>query len=147
MMRLLRSAFVIARRDFTATVLSKAFLFFLLGPLFPLLLGGVFAGIGTRVATQAENPVVAVVASRADFARISAARDQLAQAIGQDSVTKLVRYEPGRNLAAQQKRLLATTNPAVRAILMGGLAQPHLVGPVDADGPTAGQLRLILASA
>jgi len=125
-MRLLRSAFVIARRDFTATVLSKAFLFFLLGPLFPLLLGGVFAGIGTRVATQAENPVIAVVASPADFARISAARDQLAQAIGEDSVTKLVRYEPGRNQAAQQKRLLATTNPAVRAILTGGLAQPRL---------------------
>ena len=35
MMRLLRASFVIARRDFGATVLSKAFLFFLLGPLFP----------------------------------------------------------------------------------------------------------------
>ena len=37
-----KAAFVIARRDFTATVLSKTFFFFLLGPLFPLLLGGVF---------------------------------------------------------------------------------------------------------
>ena len=44
MMRFLRSAFVIARRDFAATVLSKTFIFFLLGPLFPLLLGGVFGG-------------------------------------------------------------------------------------------------------
>ena len=44
MMRFLRSAFVIARRDFSATVLSKTFIFFLLGPLFPLLLGGVFGG-------------------------------------------------------------------------------------------------------
>ena len=50
MMRFLRSAFVIARRDFSATVLSKAFIFFLLAPLFPLLLGGVFGGIGARVA-------------------------------------------------------------------------------------------------
>ena len=33
----IRAAFVIARRDFTATVLSKTFLFFLLGPLFPIL--------------------------------------------------------------------------------------------------------------
>ena len=63
MMRFLRSAFVIARRDFSATVLSKAFIFFLLGPLFPLLLGGVFGGIGARVATQTERPVVAVVGS------------------------------------------------------------------------------------
>ena len=59
MMRLLRSAFVIGRRDFSATVLSKTFLFFLLGPVFPLLLGGVFGGIGARVASQAEKPVVA----------------------------------------------------------------------------------------
>ena len=32
----IRAAFVIARRDFTATVLSKTFLLFLLGPLFPI---------------------------------------------------------------------------------------------------------------
>jgi len=37
--RLFRSAFVIARRDFTATVMSKTFLIFLLGPLFPVLAG------------------------------------------------------------------------------------------------------------
>ena len=48
MMRFIRSAWVIARRDFTATVLSKTFLFFLLGPLFPLLFGGVFGGIGAQ---------------------------------------------------------------------------------------------------
>ena len=54
MMQLLRGAFVIARRDFAATVLSKAFIFFLLGPIFPLLLGGVFGGIGARVASQTE---------------------------------------------------------------------------------------------
>ena len=43
---MLRSAMVIARRDFAATVLSKTFIFFLLGPLFPLLLGGVFEKFG-----------------------------------------------------------------------------------------------------
>ena len=45
MTRFFRSAFVIARRDFSATVLSKAFIFFLLAPLFPLLFGGVFSSI------------------------------------------------------------------------------------------------------
>ena len=49
MNRLLRAALVIARRDFAATVLSKAFLFFLLGPMFPLLFGGVFGGIGAQL--------------------------------------------------------------------------------------------------
>ena len=47
MMRFFRSAFVIGRRDFAATVLSKTFIFFLLAPMFPLLMGGVFGGIGS----------------------------------------------------------------------------------------------------
>ncbi len=68
MMRFIRSAFVIARRDFTATVLSKAFIFFLLGPLFPLLLGGLFGGIGAQVASRVERPTVAVAMSSDDFA-------------------------------------------------------------------------------
>ena len=90
MMRFLRSAFVIARRDFGATVLSKAFIFFLLAPLFPLLMGGVFGGIGARVATQAEHPVVAVVAPRADFDRLNAAREDMADAMGDDNLVRLV---------------------------------------------------------
>jgi ABC-2 type transport system permease protein len=89
---LLRSAFVIGRRDFAATVLSKAFIFFLLGPLFPLLLGGVFAGIGTRAATQTAQPVVAVVATPDDFARLSSARDRLAGAMGNVSVVRLSQF-------------------------------------------------------
>src|SRR5690349_24951420 len=92
MMRFLRSAFVIARRDFSATVLSKAFIFFLLGPLFPLLLGGVFGGIGANVANQAEQPVVAVIGSRADFQRLTAARDQMTHAIGEGAMVGLVGY-------------------------------------------------------
>ena len=79
MMRFVRSAFVIARRDFAATVLSKAFIFFLLGPLFPLLFGGVFAGIGTNVASQAKRPVVAVIAPKSEFDRIQAARGRVSQ--------------------------------------------------------------------
>ena len=50
MMRFLRSAFVVGRRDFAATVLSKTFIFFLLAPLFPVAMGGLFGSIGARVA-------------------------------------------------------------------------------------------------
>src|SRR5689334_18685289 len=82
MMRRIRSAFVIARRDFSATVLSKTFLFFLLGPLFPLLLGGAFGSIGARVASRTETPLVAVVSSQADYARLAAARERVAAALG-----------------------------------------------------------------
>jgi ABC-2 type transport system permease protein len=147
MMRFLRSAFVVGRRDFSATVLSKTFIFFLLGPLFPLLFGGVFGSIGARVAAQTERPVVAVVASRAEFARLAAARAQMADAIGDEALVKLVGYSPEPNLAGQEKRLLASRKPPVRAVLSGGLGQPHLVGALESDPGAVGQLKLMIASA
>ncbi len=147
MMRFARSAFVIARRDFGATVLSKAFIFFLLGPLFPLLLGGVFGGIGARVATQTERPIVAVVSSDSDFDRLSDARQQLAQALTDAAVVKLVHYTPSGDLVAQQQKLLASRDPPIRAVLSGGLDQPKLTGSVAGDPTTLGQLRLIVANA
>ena len=147
MMRFLRSAYVIARRDFAATVLSKAFIFFLLGPLFPLLLGGLFGGIGARVANQTERPVIAVVADRAEFDRLSQARADLAQAIDPAALVKIAYYQPEQDLAAQQKRLLATRVPPVSAVLTGGLDHPHLTGAVSGDRTSVGQLRLMIANA
>jgi ABC-2 type transport system permease protein len=147
MIRFIRSSLVIARRDFGATVLSKAFIFFLLGPLFPLLLGGLFGSIGARVATQAERPVVAVVSSDSDFRRLSSARDQLALALSDGAVVKMVHYAPERDLDAQQQRLLAIGSPPVRAVLGGGLDHPHLTGSVGDDPATLGQLRLLIANA
>ena len=147
MMRFLRSAFVIGRRDFSATVLSKTFIFFLLGPLFPLLMGGVFGGIGARVASQAERPVIAVIAPKAQFERLQGAREQLIPALGEETLIKLVGYSPEANLAAQQRRLLATDRPPVRAVLSGGLENPHLIGALAGDPGTVGQLKLLIANA
>jgi ABC-2 type transport system permease protein len=147
MMRFLRSAYVIARRDFAATVLSKAFIFFLLAPLFPLLMGGVFGGIGARVATQAQRPVIAVVAPRAEFAGIAAARSNLAQATSDDAVVRLVNYAPETDLAAQQKRLLASRNPPIQAVLTGASDDFQLVGDVHKGDSTDNQLRLVLHNA
>ncbi|HEY8591827.1 MAG TPA: ABC transporter permease [Sphingomicrobium sp.] len=148
MMRLLHASFVIARRDFGATVLSKAFIFFLLGPLFPLLLGGVFGGIGARVASQAERPVVAVIASKTDFDRLAAARDQFARALPDPAgAVALTHHQPEPDLLAQQKRLLASRSPPVRAVFFGGLDHPHVTGAVSGDGAMAAQLRLIIANA
>jgi ABC-2 type transport system permease protein len=147
MIRLLQAAFVIARRDFAATVLSKAFIFFLLGPIFPLLFGGLFGSIGASVATQTERPVLAVVSSGSDFSRISAARDRVADALGEPGTVKLVHYAPEPDSAAQERRLLASKSPPVRAVLAGGLEHSHLTGTLAGDDPTTGQIRLILAEA
>ncbi|MFL6722214.1 MAG: ABC transporter permease, partial [Sphingomonas sp.] len=146
-MRFLRSAWVIGRRDFGATVLSRTFIFFLLAPLFPVLFGGVFAGIGTNVASQTERPVVAVIAPAADFRRLSAAREQVADAMGDERLVRLAGYPPERDLAAQEKRLLATRRPPVRAVLSGGLDHPHLTGAMASEPATVGQLKLLIAKA
>ena len=147
MMRLLRSAFVIGRRDFTATVLSKTFIFFLLGPLFPLLLGGVFGTIGARVAIEADRPAIAVVLQPNEFAQISAARQRLADAIGEKRAVQLKYFAPEADLAAQQKRLLASSSPPIQAVLSGRVGDAHLAGDVSPGDPTVSQLQLILRSA
>jgi ABC-2 type transport system permease protein len=147
MMRFVRSAFVIARRDFGATVLSKAFIFFLLGPLFPLLLGGVFGSIGSRVATRTERPVIAVIAPRAQFDRLLAARNTLADGVDEASVIKLVGYAPESDLAAQEQKLLTLRDPPVRAVLSQLDGEPHLTGSVASDTRTVSQLKLLIANA
>lgn len=146
MKRFIRSALVIARRDFSATVLSKAFIFFLLAPLFPALMGGVFGGIGARVASQAERPVVAVVAPPAEFDQLMAARAQLGQAIPEGSLVSLIGVAPQGDIADQEKQLLTSRKPAVRAVLSGPLEHPRLTGSLGDPG-TEGQLRLLISTA
>jgi ABC-2 type transport system permease protein len=146
-MKLLRSAFVIARRDFTATVLSRAFLFFLLGPLFPVLLGGIFGGIGAKVAVDAPKPVVAVVMSQAEFEALWQARHRLAEATGDKDVVELVGYAPEADGDAWVKRLLKNKNPPVRAVLTGWFGDPRLVGDVHEGDETSRQEAYILQRA
>ena len=147
MKHLIGSAFVIARRDFVATVFSKAFLFFLLGPLFPVMLGAVFGGIGAQVASEAEQPVIAVIASPADFSRLGTARDRLADALEDAPIIRLVRFDGAADAAAQQRQLLASKSPPVLAVLTDTFSHPKLVGAVKAEGSTARQLQLIIARA
>jgi ABC-2 type transport system permease protein len=147
MTRLMRSAWVIGRRDFTATVFSKAFIFFLLGPLFPVLLGALFGGIGARVASQAEQPRVAVVAAHADFERLDAARGRLGQAMNDRPTVQLVEVAPRGDSEAQARDLLQSKQHSVIAVLSGGLDRPHLTGAVDTDGSIVGQMRLLVGEA
>src|SRR5206468_4080533 len=116
----------------------------LIGPLFPLLFGGVIGSIGARVASQTERPVVAVIAPSAEFQRLSAARNAMGDAIGDEALVKLVGFSPEIDLAKQQKRLLASRNPPVRAVLSGGFDHPRLVGALGGDPATVGQLKLLI---
>ncbi|HEX6219284.1 MAG TPA: hypothetical protein VFZ35_08435, partial [Sphingomicrobium sp.] len=153
MRELLRAAFVIARRDFGATVLSRAFIFFLITPLFPVLLGGVFGGIGARVADQAQRPVVAVAMSPQEYQMLDRVRDRLAGAIGEDDVVALKYvervegWEVPETAQAQARALLADPDANVRAVVYGWFGAPAMMGDLRPDDPLVRQVGLLLDDA
>ena len=143
----IRSAFVIARRDFTATVMSKTFLLFLLGPLFPLVIGLGFGGLGESIRSNVERPGVAVVASQADFMALDEAHKVMQPLLVGDLGVILIPVAPKGDVLAQRKALLAQENPPVLGVLDGGLDAPHFTGAVNADGLTVRQLSFIIDQA
>ncbi len=143
----IRAAFVIARRDFTATVLSKTFLLFLLGPLFPLALGFAFGGIGAQVEKSGAPATVAVIAPAQEYALLEAGRERLLPLAGDRLFVALRRVEADGNPAAQRERLLASEDKPVVGVLDGGLFAPHFTGAVDADGRTVRQIRMFVEEA
>ena len=144
---LFRSAFVIARRDFTATVMSKTFLIFLLGPLFPVLAGVAFGGIGASIDRNGTRPVVAVIGSAEEYKALDLARETMQPLLVQDDGVVLSAVAPASDLKAQRASLLAQVNPPVLGVLDGGLDAPHFTGAVHADGTTVKQLGFIIDQA
>ena len=142
----MRSAFVIARRDFTATVFSKAFLLFLIGPLFPLLMGVIFGGLGSTLAKD-DQPVVAVVMAERDFAAIEGARQRLAGAFSERGLVRLRHVAPAGDPAKQRATLLQSDGAAVLGVLGGTLDAPSFHGSVAPDGHPPRALQLLIDEA
>ena len=63
MKRMIRAAWVIARRDYVATVFSRTFLLFLIGPLMPILFAVLFGAIATHSIAVIAPVIVLVVIS------------------------------------------------------------------------------------
>jgi ABC-2 type transport system permease protein len=147
MRELIRSAFVIGRRDFTATVFSRSFLLFLLGPLFPVVMIIIFGGIATRIASEAAQPVVAVLMSESEFARLIDARNRLSGALVDVPLVKLRRFEPLAGRDSVTPLLSIKQDPPVLGVLDGTLAEPRFIGAVNARGTTVRQLRFLIDQA
>ena len=146
--KMIRSAFVIARRDFTATVISKTFLLFLLGPLFPLIVGVGFGGLGAQAGRNATPATVAVVGPQDEFDLLSQARVRLSGLAGPDQPLVMLRQvDPAGDPARQRQRLLASEKSPVLGVLEGGLMAPRFTGAVSADGNTVRQVRLFVSEA
>lgn len=143
----LRAAFVVARRDLTATVMSKTFLFFLLGPLFPIFIAVMFGGIGNRIESGRPPPQVAVIASPTDYVALYAARRRVAPLADEQQHVALRYVEPEPDLARQRARLLSDNKTKFVGVLDGGLEQPHFTGAVAANGRVVRQIKVFIDQA
>nr|WP_294846850.1 ABC transporter permease [uncultured Sphingomonas sp.] len=144
---IVRAALVVGRRDFTATVMSKTFLLFLLGPLFPIIFAIGFAGLGKQVTTNNAQPTVAVISSPGDFALLSQQRERLSSLGDDQGLVALKWFAPEPDAARQRDALLASDTSPIVAVLSGGLFAPTLTGPGNGEGRVAKQVGLMVEQA
>src|SRR5690606_5801052 len=86
---MMRSAMVIARRDFSAVIFTRTFLFFLLGPLLPILIGMAFGGLSEKISNDSLRPAMGLSMPPAQAARMLDAREAIARRIGADHISAL----------------------------------------------------------
>jgi len=134
-----QAAFVVARRDFRAILFSKAFLFFLLGPvIFALIsLGG--ASIGRKAAENSDPPVLAIAMSPGDAAALIAARERLAPLLELPQMERVSGEDPAT--------ILADSGRNIGAVLTGTLAKPRLIGTPERIERWRGEVALAAAAA
>lgn len=136
---LLQAAFVIARRDFLAILLSKAFLFFLLGPVFFGLVSVGAASVGRKAAENTDPPVLAVAMSAEDGGAFASAHERLGSFV---DVPAIERVEP-----SDPDALLKKAGANYGAVLSGTLAEPRLTGTQERLDRWKGPVALIAATA
>ncbi len=143
----LEAAWVIARRDFGAVLFSRAFLFFLIGPLFPVLVGGLAGSIGKSTSQQAVSVTVGVAMSAADTSALLDAAKTLRPQLG-GSLPRLTEIEEARGDSAFDARdYLASRKGNYAAILTGSLQSPRLVGTQAQVNRWSGPIELAAATA
>ncbi|MEO6040853.1 MAG: ABC transporter permease [Croceibacterium sp.] len=144
---LLQAAFVVARRDFFAILISRSFLFFLLGPLFPLGVGALAGGVGARVESQTAAPEIGVAMAAADVDAMMAARSRLAHSLGPavPRMTVLRRLAPGGTYDAGAA--LAKRQASLAAVLTGTPERPVLTATPERLEWWSGPVALIASQA
>lgn len=141
------AAMVIARRDFTAILLSRSFVFFLLGPLFTLMVGALAGGIGARVQQSTIRPELGIAMQAADVDAMLAARAALDSRMGHalPRFTVVRRLAPGEDFEPEAAMKGRGANLA--AIATGTPAAPRLTGPAERIAAWQGPLSLVAAQA
>ena len=140
-----QAAYVIARRDFVAILFSRAFIFFLLGPLFPVMVGGLAGGIGSEVQQQASSSAIGVAMSAPDNAAMLAAHERLADELG--PVMPDMIAVPQADAGVDARTLLETRKGDYAAIVSGTPAAPVLTGTEQQVERLSGRVALVAAGA
>lgn len=143
----LEAAWVIARRDFVAVLFSRAFLFFLIGPLFPVLVGGLAGSIGNQNARDAAVIEVGLAMNTEDNAAMMAARDQLAPQLRGAVPAMRIVPEAAGNPEFDARAFMEARRGNFAAIVTGTLAAPELIGTEGQVRKWQGPVELIAASA
>lgn len=144
---IIRAAFVIARRDFTAIIFSKSFFFFLLGPLFPLIIGLAAGGLGKQVNQDIDRPVIGVALKAVETEKIISARDALAENLGGRTIPELVVLPDVAPGDPDIQRHLDAADQPLTAIVSGSLEKPRLTGAKQDVKRWSGRIALLSESA
>ena len=157
MMSVFEAAWVIARRDFVATVYSKSFILFLI---IPLALFGAMIAASLWIDDAQSNssqPKIAVVADTATGEALTAARGRLADAMTPVSERRdgrqsrsfpvLEMVAPAENVPVQAQRLLADEAGGYSAVLSGTLDRITLTGPSRIDDSLGQRIGLLVEDA
>ena len=139
MKEIFRAAMVIARRDFTAIIYSKAFIFFLLGPFFPVLVGIAAGNLGGQIAREAAQPVVGLAMVQSDSQKILNAREKLAVNMGENYFTQMKLVgDPARDQGKNPQDYLKKKEDNLSVVVTGSLTEPVVTGTkraVDRESP------------
>lgn len=125
---IIRAAFVIARRDFTAIIFSKSFFIFLLGPLFPLVIGIAAGGLGQQVNQDIDRPLIGVALPDEQSEALSVARIKLIKNLGNGSVPDLLVLSEVSPDDPDIRRQLDRAEKPLTLIVSGSLQKPKLTG-------------------
>ena len=123
---LLKAAYVVARRDFVAILFSRAFFFFLLGPLFPVAVGALAGGVGQRVDSATATPQLGIAMRAADTDAMLRAQQRLRSQLGRGipEMTILSRLAEGETYDANA--VLARREGNLAAVVTGSPSAPEL---------------------
>ena len=148
MKEIIRAAFVIARRDFTAIIYSKAFIFFLLGPFFPVLVGIAAGSLGGQIAREAAQPVVGLAMTQADSQKLLAARDTLAVNMGDRYFTEMkIVGNPAKDGTKNPQDYLKKKEDNLSVVVTGTLVRPVVTGTKRSVDRERADIELLAASA